>query len=76
MVRGLLVLVGKRKIVLLIWSSEKTWSKVWENSKWRVRSKLRSETVGVKPYRYWGLPVYRCRWRVEHPHLPTDRRRI
>jgi hypothetical protein len=46
------------------------------NSKCRVRSKLRSESVGVKPYRYWGLPGYRYHWRVERPHQPADRRRM
>jgi hypothetical protein len=41
-----------------------------------VPSKLRSETVGVKPYRYWGLPDWRCHWPVERPHRPVEPRRI
>jgi hypothetical protein len=39
-----------------------------------VQSELRSETVGVKPYRYWGLPGCHCHWRVERPRQ-ADRRR-
>jgi hypothetical protein len=54
----------------------KTCSRYGRNSKCRVRSKLRSESVGVKPYRYWGLPGYRYHWRVERPHQPADRRRM
>jgi hypothetical protein len=52
-----------------------TCSKVREKSKWRVQNKLRSETAGVRPCRYWGLPGYRYHWRVERPHQP-DRRRM
>ncbi len=59
-------------------------SKVRENSKWRVRSKLRSEPVEGRSCRRWALPespAYPFRWRARRPHrpadrLPTSRRRI
>jgi hypothetical protein len=42
--------------------------------KWQLQNDLRSETVGVKPYRYWGLPGCRCRWPAERPRQAGRRR--
>jgi hypothetical protein len=43
---------------------------------WRTRSKRRSESVGGQPYRRWGWPGYRCRWRAERPRQLAVRQRI
>ena len=42
----------------------------------RRRSVLRSENIQRKPYRWLGLSVCLCRWRVAHPRQPLCRRRI
>jgi len=49
-------------------------SKVRENSKWRVRSKLRSEHVGGRPCPRWELLACPWLWRAARPHRPVDRR--
>jgi hypothetical protein len=43
---------------------------------WRKRSKRRSESVGGQPYRHWGWPGYRCRWRAAHPPRLAVQQRI
>src|SRR5271169_5984266 len=52
----------------------KRWSNIGPNARrlsCRARSKLRSESVGAKSYRFWGPPGCRCRWRAEHPQQPA-----
>ena len=67
---------AKRRMALIIRSIEQTFfSKVWEDSKWLVRSKLRSETVGATPCRCWASPGCLWRWPVRHPRRPADLRR-
>jgi hypothetical protein len=40
------------------------------------RSRLQSESVGHAPYRCWGPPDCRYRWRVAHRREPVGRQRI
>ena len=45
---------------------------VWEDLQYAtIRSKLRSESVGGQPYRYWGPPGCPWRWRAAHPQQPA-----
>jgi hypothetical protein len=41
-----------------------------------IRSTLRSEGVGRKPYRWWESSACLCRWRAAHPQQLLCRRRI
>jgi hypothetical protein len=53
-----------------------TCPQVWEDSKWRVRNNLQSETVGVRPSPFWESPACHLQWPVEHPRRPAERRQM
>ena len=52
----------------------KSLSQVWENLKWRVPSRLRSEIGEARRYRCWELPDCHCHSRAERLHQPVERR--
>jgi hypothetical protein len=72
---ALYIAQGARKVlragiyVLNIWRCRRALA-------WRKRSKRRSESVGGQPYRRWGWPGYRCRWRAAHPPRLAVQQRI
>ncbi len=53
-----------------------TCPQVWEDSKWRVRNNLQSETAGVRPSPFWESPVCHLLWPVGRLRQQAERRRM
>jgi len=53
-----------------------TCPQVWEDSKWRVRNNLQSETVGVRPSPFWESPACHLLWPVGRLRRLAERRRM